>query len=144
MKVEFVSAAGAAEILVVFVHEGRALAGAGPDQDKAAGGALTRAMTSSRFTGKRDSTLTVTAPSGVNAESVVLSGLGDANKLDDAAIESAAGSAYHAAKLSGSTVLTVDATGLSPEQAARIGFATRLAAYRFDKYLTKQKPEKIP
>ena len=144
MKVEFVSAAGAAETLVVLVHEGRALVGAGADYDKAASGALSRAMTASRFTGKGDSTLLVSSPVGIDAGAVVLSGLGDAAKLNDGAIESAAGSAYHAAKLSGSSVLTIDATGLSPDQAARIGFATRLAAYRFDKYLTKQKPEKIP
>ena len=144
MKVEFVSAAGAAEILVVLVHEDRALVGAGADYDKAAGGALSRAMTASRFTGKSDSTLVVSAPTGIDAGAVVLSGLGDAAKLNDGAIESAAGSAYHAAKLSGATALTVDASALSSEQAARIGFATRLAAYRFDKYLTKQKPEKIP
>ena len=144
MKVEFVSAAGAAEILVVLAHEGRALVGAGADCDKAASGALTRAMTASRFTGKRDSTLMISAPTGIDAGAVVLSGLGNAAKLDDAAVESAAGSAYHAAKLSGSAVLTIDATALSPEQAARMGFAVRLAAYRFDKYLTKQKPEKVP
>src|SRR5690606_13088131 len=95
-------------------------------------------------TGKRDSTLLVSAPSGIDAGTVLLSGLGEAAKLSDGAIETAAGSAYHAAKLSGSTTLTVDATTLSAEQAARIGFATRLASYRFDKYLTKQKPEKIP
>jgi leucyl aminopeptidase len=144
MKVEFVSAAGAAEILVVLVHEGRVLAGAGAGYDDASGGALGRAMTASRFTGKRDSTLLVSAPTGIDAGAVVLSGLGAVAKLDDGAIEAAAGSAYQAAKLSGATALTVDATGLSPEQAARIGFAVRLAAYRFDKYLTKQKPEKIP
>jgi leucyl aminopeptidase len=144
MKVEFVAAAGAAETLVVLVHEGRHLLGAGPDHDKAASGALSRAMSASRFTGKSDSTLTVAAPAGIDAAAVLLSGLGEAAKVNDSAIESAAGAAYHAAKLSGSKILTVDAGSLSPEQAARIGFATRLAAYRFDKYLTKQKPEKIP
>jgi len=47
-------------------------------------------------------------------------------------------------KLSGAEVLTIDASNLSPEQAARVGFAVRLAAYRFDKYRTTQKPDKIP
>ncbi|WP_339913808.1 leucyl aminopeptidase [uncultured Brevundimonas sp.] len=144
MKVEFVSAAGAAEILVVLVHEGRKLAGTGAGHDKAASGSLVKAMAASRFTGRSDSTLTVASPVGVDAGSIVLSGLGEADKVDDAAVETAAGTAYHAVKLSGSAALTFDATALSPEQAARAGFAVRLAAYRFDKYRTKQKPEKIP
>src|SRR5690606_29060985 len=60
------------------------------------------------------------------------------------AVETAAAAAYQATKLSGAEVLTVDVSHLSPELAARAGFAVRLAAYRFAKYLTKQKAEKIP
>ena len=144
MKVEFVSQAGAAEILAVLVHEGRSLAGAGGDHDAATSGALTKAMTNSRFTGGASSSLSVAAPAGVEANAVLLVGAGEAAKVDDLAIETAAGTAYHAAKLSGAEALTLDLAHLSPEQAARAGFAVRLAAYRFDKYLTKQKPEKVP
>ena len=144
MKVEFVSGAGAAEIVAVLVHDGRVLAGAGAGYDKAAAGALTKAMTSGRFAGKADTTLTVAAPAGVDANAVLLVGAGEAGKLDDQAIEAAAGAAYHAVKLSGAEALTLEFGHLSPEQSARAGFAVRLAAYRFDKYLTKQKPEKIP
>jgi leucyl aminopeptidase len=62
MKIEFVAAAGASEVLAVLVGEGRALAGTGPALDTAASGGLTRAMTASRFTGAANSTLTVAAP----------------------------------------------------------------------------------
>ncbi|WP_436355576.1 leucyl aminopeptidase [Brevundimonas sp. CEF1] len=144
MKIEFVASPSAAQILAVLVHDGRALAGTGSALDAAASGALTKAMANSRFTGAANSHLTVAAPAGVDANSVLLVGAGAADKFDDLAIETAAAAAYHAAKLSGAEVLTVDAAHLSAEQAARVAFAVRLAAYRFAKYLTKQKAEKIP
>ena len=60
------------------------------------------------------------------------------------ALEAAAGAAYHAVKLSGATTLTIDASHLSADQAARAAFAARLASYRFLKYRTTLKPEKTP
>jgi len=144
MKIEFVSSAGAAEVLAVLVHEGRSLAGAGGQLDAAASGAFGRAMAASRFTGGSNSTLIVAAPAGVEAQTVVLTGAGEADKFDDLALEAAAGAAYHAVKLSGAAALTLDAAHLSAEQAARAAFAARLAAYRFLKYRTTLKPEKTP
>ncbi len=144
MKIEFVASSGAAEILAVLAHEGRALAGAGSALDQAASGALAKAMKNSRFTGAANSTLNVAAPAGIDANAVLLVGAGAADKLDDLAVETAAATAYQATKLSGAEVLTIEASHLSPELAARAGFAVRLAAYRFAKYLTKQKADKIP
>lgn len=143
MKIEFVAQATPAEILGVLVHEGKVLAGRGGDHDTATSGALTKAMSKSRFTGAASSTHSVAAPVGVEADSILLVGAGDATKLDDLAIETAAGAAFQAVRLSGAEILALDLGHLTPEQAARAGFAVRLAAYRFDKYLTKQKPDKI-
>jgi leucyl aminopeptidase len=144
MKIEFVASAGPAEVLAVLVHDGRALSAPGGRLDTASSGALTRAMTASRFTGGSNSTLIVAAPHGVDAGTIVLTGAGDAGKFDDLALEAAAGAAYHAVKLSGATALTIDASHLSAEQAARAAFASRLAGYRFLKYRTTLKPEKTP
>ncbi len=144
MKIEFVAAVDAAEILAVPVHEDRVLAGSGSELDEQSGGALTRAMSKGRFVGKAGQTLMVAAVSGAKAESILLVGAGSADKIDDLAVEAFGGNAYAAVKLSGAEVLTIDASNLSPEQAARVGFAVRLAAYRFDKYRTTQKPDKIP
>ncbi len=143
MKIEFVAQAGPAEIVALLVHEGRVLAGNGGDHDAATSGALTRAMGKSRFTGAGSSSHLVAAPVGVEADSVLLVGAGDVAKFDDLAIETAAGTAFQAVRLSGAETLTLELGHLSPKQAARAGFAVRLAAYRFDKYLTKQKPDKI-
>src|SRR6201991_3199042 len=113
MKIEFVASASAAEVLAVLVHEGRALAGLGEQLNTAAGGALTKAMGASRFTGGSNSTLVVAAPAGVDAGTIVLTGAGETDKFDDLALEAAAGAAYHAVKLSGATSLTLDAGHLS-------------------------------
>jgi leucyl aminopeptidase len=144
MKIEFVAAVDAAEILAVPVHEDRTLAGSGAELDAKSGGVLTRAMSKGRFVGKPGQTLSVAAPSGVNADAILLVGAGAADKVDDLAVEAFGGNAYAAVKLSGAEVLTIDASNLTPEQAARVGFAARLAAYRFDKYRTTQKADKIP
>ena len=144
MKIDFVAEAGAAGVLAILVHDGRSLAGAGGDHDAAAGGSLTRAMSASRFTGGANSSLIIAAPTGVKADSIVLVGAGEAGKLDDLALETAAGAAYNAVKLSGAETLTIDLGHLSAAEAARAAFAVRLAAYRFDKYRTKEKPDKIP
>ncbi|HWQ86370.1 leucyl aminopeptidase [Brevundimonas sp.] len=144
MKIEFVASASAAEVLAVLVNEGRALVGTGSRLDAATSGALTRAMTASRFTGGSNSTLIIAAPAGVDAATLVLTGAGDPAKFDDLALEAAAGAAYHAVKLSGAESLTIDASHLSAAQAARAAFAARLAAYRFLKYRTTLKPEKTP
>ena len=144
MKIEFVAAVDAAEIVAVPVFEDRALTAAGSALDGKAGGALTKAMTKGRFTGKAGQSLVIAAPTGVDADSVLLIGASEKAKLDDLAVEAFGGSAYAAVKLSGAEVLTIDASDLTPQQAARAGFAARLAAYRFDKYRTTQKADKIP
>jgi leucyl aminopeptidase len=144
MKIEFVASASASQVLAVLVNEGRAFVGTGSQLDAATSGALTRAMTASRFTGGSNSTLIVAAPAGVDASTVVLTGAGDPAKFDDLALEAAAGAAYHAVKMSGATSLTIDASHLSAAQAARAAFAARLASYRFLKYRTTLKPDKTP
>lgn len=144
MKIEFVAAVDAAEILAVPVFEDRSFTAAGTALDGKANGALTKAAGKGRFTGKAGQSLSIAAPAGVESDAVLLVGAGAKDKLDDLAVEAFGGNAYAAVKLSGAQVLTIDASDLSPEQAARVGFAARLAAYRFDKYRTTQKADKIP
>ncbi|ASE40735.1 leucyl aminopeptidase [Brevundimonas vesicularis] len=144
MKIEFVAAVDAAEILAVPVFEDRTFTAAGTALDGKTNGALTKAAGKGRFTGKAGQSLSIAAPAGVEADVVLLVGVGAKDKLDDLAVEAFGGNAYAAVKLSGAEVLTIDASDLSPEQAARVGFAARLAAYRFDKYRTTQKADKIP
>src|SRR5690606_41398042 len=58
--------------------------------------------------------------------------------------ETGAAAGYNAVKLSGAETVALELGWLSPAQAARAAFGVRLAAYRFDRYLTREKPEKKP
>ena len=144
MKIEFVAEAGASQVIAVLVHQDQPLAGPAAALDARSSGALTRAMKASRFKGGAASSLAVAVPSGIEADQVLLTGAGEAKSYNDLALEAAAGHAYHAVKLSGAETLTIDLTGETSHRAALAAFAVRLAAYRFDRYLTKQKPEKVP
>ncbi|RYG18443.1 MAG: leucyl aminopeptidase, partial [Caulobacteraceae bacterium] len=115
MKIEFVAAVDAAEILAVPVFEDRAFSPAGSALDAKTSGALTKAAGKGRFTGKAGQSLSVAAPAGVNADAVLLVGAGAKDKLDDLAVEAFGGNAYAAVKLSGAEVLTIDASDLAPE-----------------------------
>ncbi len=144
MKIEFAGAPAGSAAIAVFVHEGGDLSGPARRWDEACGGALTRAAGAGRFTGAKGQSLVLPAPSGVDATHLVAVGAGKREGFDDLALEAAAASAYAAIKTSGAKTLVIDAGDLSPGQAARVAYAARLATYRFDRYLTTEKPEKKP
>ncbi len=130
--------------------EGRVLTATGREFDARTGGALTRAMTASRFEGKKDQTLMLLAPSGVGVARILLIGLGKADGIDAAAAERFGGTAV--AQLAGAgdeqAAIVCDAVDGAKIDAAAFAahaaLAARLRAYRFDKYLTKEKKEDKP
>jgi leucyl aminopeptidase len=144
MKIEFVGAPSGSAAVAVVVFEGAKLAGPAAAWDKAAGGALGRAIGAGRFTGGKGQSLVLTAPAGLDATHLVAIGAGKKDGFDDLALEHAAASAYGQVKASGTKALAIDLSDLTPEQAARAAFAVRLGAYRFDKYRTTEKPEAKP
>lgn len=141
MKIEFVAAAGDAAALALFAFEDRKLTAGAEACDQRSGGAVGRAVARSRFTGAKGQTLGLGELDGI---ATTLVGVGAEDKADDLAIEAAAAAAYNAVKLSGVETLALELGWLSPAQAARAAFGVRLAAYRFDRYLTREKPEKKP
>src|ERR1700704_4776527 len=72
---------------VVGAGEGAALLPAGVAADKACGGALSRALKVSRFTGKTGQMLEVLAPPGLKASRLLLVGLGKPEDLDEKGLE---------------------------------------------------------
>ncbi len=136
--------------VVVPVLADKTLGASGQDLDQKTGGALTRAMNASRFTGRKDETLALLAPHGIEADRIVLLGLGKAGDLDALALQAAGGAIYAALEKSGEaegSVLTEappDAPLEPPAMAAEMAFGARLRSYRFDKYRTKEKPEAKP
>ncbi len=118
--------------------------------EKATDGALRRAIGSSRFTGKRNQTLTLIAPAGSKASRIVLLGLGKGDDFDELAAQAAGGTVVAALARSGdkTAAVTVDAiTGSklsSSVTAAHVAYGALLRSYRFDKYRTKEKAEDKP
>ncbi len=136
--------------LAVGVLEGGNLGATAGSVDEAAGGALSRAIGSSRFTGKSNQTLVVNAPPGLAASRVVLVGLGKADGIDARAAQAAGGTIVATLEKSGDSAVTValDAVPDAPldeaQLAANIGYGALLRGYRFDKYRTKEKADDKP
>jgi leucyl aminopeptidase len=107
-------------------------------------GALGRAVAAGRFTGAKGASLNLVAPAGLPFARVLLVGSGGQDGFDAAASETAAAEAYQALKTSGADTLTLGLQGLSAGHAARAALGVRLAAYRFDRYRTKEKADKKP
>ncbi|WP_297695830.1 leucyl aminopeptidase [Phenylobacterium sp.] len=107
-------------------------------------GQLARAAGASRFTGAKGQTLDVLAPEGTEAQRLVLVGAGKAEAFDAIGAEHAAAAAFHAVKASGLEALRAELPSADPQLAARAALGVRLASYRFDKYRTKEPPEKKP
>ncbi|WP_119168827.1 leucyl aminopeptidase [Algihabitans albus] len=132
------------------VTEGGTLAPSLADLDGRLGGALARAIKSSRFTGKKGEILEVLAPAGLSASRVVLLGLGKPAEAGPLDFERIGGDLLVRLNAAGEkeAAVTVDALPdfrLEPsEVAARVAFGAQLRSYRFDKYRTTEKPERKP
>jgi leucyl aminopeptidase len=107
-------------------------------------GLLGQAVAASRFTGAKGQTLDLIAPAGIEAERLVLVGAGKREGFDALGAEHAAANAYHALKSSGLEGLRLELPAGDAATAARAGLGLRLAAYRFDKYRTKEPADKKP
>ncbi|AWK89011.1 leucyl aminopeptidase [Azospirillum thermophilum] len=133
--------------VAVTVAAERSLGAVGQDLDQKTGGALSRAMAAGRFTGKKEETLTLLAPSGVELERVVLVGLGKPEEIDALALQAAGGTALAALdKAAEEASILVDlpdgAALTGAAAAAEVAFGAKLRSYKFDKYRTTDKAKK--
>ncbi|MGE0739703.1 MAG: leucyl aminopeptidase [Hyphomonadaceae bacterium] len=147
MDVRFVSA-GSGDVVAIMAGEGGALFEAGKALDKAAGGRIEKAMKAARFTGGAGQVADVLAPDGVDFARVLVIGVGKAEAADGLAVERWAGHAVKRTLTSGAEKLVLQPDGLPSVSKAEAGshaaLGARLAAYRFDTYRTKLKPEQKP
>jgi leucyl aminopeptidase len=146
MRIEFASptALSAAGAVAVLVYEGGVLSDAAARIDSQTDGALTRAIAATGFTGTKSRSLDVVAPRGVDWSRVVLVGAGQRGAFDTAAAETAAAETYRGLKASGAKALTLCFDETSAAQAANAALGVKLAAYRFDRYRTAEKPDRKP
>jgi len=129
--------------IVVGVLEGRVLMRTGAALDKRAGGALGRAMKSSRFTGAKGQFLELLQPAGVGPTRILLAGLGKADEIDDLRAQALGGGAVERLNRGGEKTACIAVDGAS-ETAAHVAYGARLGSYRFDRYRTKEKANKKP
>jgi leucyl aminopeptidase len=136
--------------LVVGVLEERVLTRTAQMVDSRTGGALSRAIATGRFKGKKGQTLTLVAPPGLTLDRILLCGLGKAGEIDTLRLEGMGGGAVGALNKAGerSVAIALDPIDGAPLNAARMAaaaaYGARLGSYRFDKYRTKQKEEDKP
>lgn len=141
MKITFADAAKA-DIAAFIADEGAGLPASAAALDAATSGLLTEALQGGRFDGKANQQLPMVLPKGSDARRAVLLGGGKPKKRDARAQETIGASFIKAFALSGFKTASIAAE--SPEEAARIAAGAKLAAYRFDTYFTKLKPEQKP
>ncbi|NIA70291.1 leucyl aminopeptidase [Pelagibius litoralis] len=135
--------------LVVGVLEGGKLTPSAASLNKTTGGALDRAIKASAFSGKRGELLDIVAPAGVENSRILLVGMGTPAKLSPKDLQDIGGAfAGHLLRVREvkAAVLMDNLRGgkTAAERAANAGFGALLRSYRFDKYKTKDKPEKKP
>src|SRR5262249_10997579 len=131
-------------VLVVFCDDSLNFGAATKRALGSAADAITRAAKAERFTGKKNSTLDLAVPPGLEVSRLAVIGLGkiaelkpnDFLKLGGLAV----GRLPHAA--SDATVFAEMPGGaMRPEQVAGLAQGVRLRAYAFDRYKTKRKDE---
>ena len=134
--------------LVVGIQDGGVLSETAERADKAAHGAIKRALSFSRFKGQGGQSLDIVAPAGVKASRIMLAVLGKANSFDEAAAERLAATVLGRLLASGEQTLTfaiepakkgkVSAADL----AAHLALGATLRSYRFDHYRKVKDDEK--
>ncbi|MEI9997171.1 MAG: leucyl aminopeptidase [Rhizomicrobium sp.] len=132
---------------VVGASDGSVLTPAAQKADKASGGALTRGLKFSKFTGKSGQVLEILAPAGLSVSRIVLAGLGKPGDFDGNAAEVLSATINGRLNGSGDTAVTYEIDvpkggKLKPgELAAHLALGARLKSYTFNHYRTKNLDE---
>ncbi|MEJ0044592.1 MAG: M17 family peptidase N-terminal domain-containing protein [Rhizomicrobium sp.] len=132
---------------VVGATDGAVLTQAAQKADKAAGGALSRGLKVSKFTGKSGQVLEVLAPAGVAASRILLAGLGKGAEFGATAAENLSAAVNGRLNGAGETAVTYEidlpkgSKLKAGELAAHLAFGARLKSYSFNHYRTRNLDE---
>jgi len=136
----------AADVLVVGVLQSTGKAPALPPSlkpiDSALGGALAKAVTKEEFTGKRDQTLALSTLGRIQADKIVLLGLGDRRSLGAAGARTFAAKAARIANGEKARSLALALPAGAEGELRAIAEGLELGAYRFTKYLSGDRKPK--
>ena len=137
--------------VVAGIWEERGPSAAARRLDEATDGAITRALAgAARFSGKKGEVLPIVAPARQPLSRIVLAGLGKPAQANSRVFEELGGAVTAHLNSAGESEATiiVDRTEGMPatvaDAAAAVAFGAQLRSYRFDRYKTKEKPEKKP
>ncbi len=132
---------------VVGAVEGPTLLPAAVVADKAAGGAISRGLSVSRFTGKAGQVLEVLAPAGLKASRILMVGLGKPENFDAHGAEAAAAAAVGRLKDTTEAQITFEidlpkgGRLKGAQLAAHLAMGAKLKTYAFNHYRTKDLAE---
>ncbi|MGH6951298.1 MAG: leucyl aminopeptidase [Vitreimonas sp.] len=147
MEIRFVTAGGG-DVVAVMSAEGGDLFDAGKALDEKSGGRIAKAMKAARFTGASGQIADILAPEGLDYGRVLVIGVGKTDAADAMAVERWAGHAVKRTLTSGVERIVLQPDSLpsvsKAEAGAHAAMGARLAAYRFDTYRTKLKPDQKP
>ncbi|ANP44769.1 leucyl aminopeptidase [Candidatus Viadribacter manganicus] len=147
MEIRFVTAGGG-DVVAVMATDGGELLAAGKALDTASSGRIVKAMKAANFKGGAGQVADILAPDGVDFARVLVIGVGKSDAADGMAVERWAGHAVKRVLTSGAEKLVLQPDALPSVSKAEAGshaaMGARLAAYRFDTYRTKLKPEQKP
>ncbi|MBL8548114.1 MAG: leucyl aminopeptidase [Hyphomonadaceae bacterium] len=147
MDIRFVTAGGG-DVVAVMAADGGELFAAGKALDSAANGRIAKAIKAANFKGGAGQIVDVLAPDGVEFGRILVIGVGKADATDGLAVERWAGHAVKRVLTSGAEKLVLQPDALPSVSKAEAGshaaMGARLAAYRFDTYRTKLKPDQKP
>ncbi len=133
--------------LVVSAAQGPVLGAAALRADKASGGALSRALRGSRFTGKPGQILELLAPQGMDVSRLIMVGLGNAEGFNGARVEEAAAAAVARLAPTNEAMATFmieapkGARFNQGQLAAHVAMGITLKTYAFNLYRTKNLDE---
>ncbi|MBM3572034.1 MAG: leucyl aminopeptidase [Alphaproteobacteria bacterium] len=136
--------------VAVGVMEGRKLSPSAAQLDKRTGGAISRALAASRFSGKADQALTILAPARTQLSRLLLVGTGKADEVSADGAARRGGTIVGHLLASGESDVTVMVDPIKGAKqddnlrAAHAGYGAKLRSYRFDKYRTKMKADDKP
>jgi len=131
-----------ADAILVAIEDDRVLWPSAQPIDAMCGGAISRAVATGRFTGKKDQLLDIVAPAGVKADRIVALGVGSQDGLSTLDRQRLGGAtAAHCNKV-GVRHIAIPTTDAQAVADFLHGMALR--SYRFDKYRTTQKPTDLP
>jgi len=132
---------------VVGALEGNTLTPAAQKADKAAGGALSRGLKVSKFTGKSGQVLEILAPAALGVSRILLVGLGKGGDFDGSKAENLSASVNGRLNTAGESAVTYEidvpkgAKLKAPALAAHLAMGAQLKSYAFNHYRTKNLDE---